>query len=59
MIEWLQNFAGLKSSGPNMERIELKNLRKEMSRYKAKYGKEDEEMLVASGSEVSENTLLI
>ncbi len=56
MIEWLQNFAGLKSSGPNMERIELKNLRKEMARYKAKYGKEDEEMLVASGSEVSENT---
>jgi hypothetical protein len=57
MIEWLQNFAGLKSSGPNMERIELKNLRKEMARYKAKYAKEDEEMLVASDSEVSYNIL--
>ncbi len=40
-----------------MERIELKNLRKEMARYKAKYAKEDEEMLVASGSEVSYNIL--
>ena len=52
MIEWLQNFAGLRSSGPNMERIDLKNLRKEMARYKKKYAKEDEEMQVASGSEV-------
>ncbi len=52
MIEWLQNFTGLKSSGPNMERIELKNLRNEMAKYKKMYAKEDEEMNVASGSEV-------
>ena len=52
MIEWLQNFTGLKSSGPNMERVELENLRKEMARYKKKYAKEDEEMNVQSGSEV-------
>ena len=53
MIEWLQNFSGLKSIGPNMERIELENLRKEMSKYKKKYAKEDEEMIVHSASEVS------
>lgn len=52
MIEWLQNFSGLKSTGPNMERIELDNLRKEMSKYKKKYAKEDEEMEVHSQSEV-------
>lgn len=52
MIEWLQNFSGLKTMGPNMERIELLNLRKEMSRYKKKYAKEDEEMVVKSGSDV-------
>jgi cAMP-dependent protein kinase regulator len=51
MIEWLQNFSGLKSIGPNMERIELDNLRKEMAKYKKKYAKEDEEMAVHSGSE--------
>jgi len=54
MIEWLQNFSGLKSSGPNMERVELENLRKEMSKYKKKYAKEDEEMAVHSHSEDEE-----
>lgn len=53
MIEWLQNFSGLKSIGPNMERIELENLRKEMAKYKKKYAKEDEEMAVHSESEVN------
>jgi cAMP-dependent protein kinase regulator len=51
MIEWLQNYSGMKTSGPNMERVELENLRKEMNRYKKKYAKEDEEMAVHSGSE--------
>lgn len=55
MIEWLQNFSGLKSSGPNMEKIELENLRKEMARYKKKYAKEDEEMAVHSESEEDED----
>jgi hypothetical protein len=50
MIEWLQNFCGVKSTGPNMERVELENLRKEISKYKKKYAKEDEEMAVQSGS---------
>ena len=58
MIEWLQNFSGLKSSGPNMERIELENLRKEMNKYKKKYAKEDEEMAVKSGSEVNYKLLI-
>ena len=50
MIEWLQNFSGLKSMGPNMERIELENLRKEMAKYKKKYPDDEEE--VHSDSEV-------
>jgi hypothetical protein len=52
MIEWLQNFSGYKSSGVNMERQELDNLRKEMSKYKKKFAKEDEEMEVKSESDV-------
>lgn len=55
MIEWLQNYSGLKSSGPNMEKIELENLRKEMQKYKKKYAKEDEEMAVHSESEEEED----
>jgi hypothetical protein len=51
MIEWLQNFSGLKSMGPNMERIELENLRKEMAKYKKKYP-EYEEMDAHSDSDV-------
>jgi cAMP-dependent protein kinase regulator len=50
MIEWLQNFSGLKSQGPNMERTELENLRKEMAKYKKKYAVEDEEMEIKSQS---------
>ena len=34
MIQWLQNFSGIKSSGENIEKIELENLRKEVKRYK-------------------------
>jgi hypothetical protein len=53
MIEWLQSFSGFKSTGVNMERQELENLRKEMARYKKKYAKEDEEMEVKSESDVN------
>jgi hypothetical protein len=52
MIEWLQNFSGLKSVGPNMERIELENLRKEMAKYKKKYAEQDEDEELQSDSEV-------
>jgi len=52
MIEWLQNFSGLKTSGLNMERIELESLRKEMAKYKKKYEKEDDEMRVHTESSV-------
>ena len=51
MIQWLQNFSGIKSSGENIEKIELENLRKEVKRYKKKYEKEDKEMEVSSESE--------
>ena len=51
MIDWLQNFSGLKTSGINMERSELDSLRKEMAKYKKKYEKEDDEMIVNSDEE--------
>lgn len=50
MIEWLQKYSGLTSNGPNMERTELENLRKEMARYKKKYAADDEEMEVKSNA---------
>jgi hypothetical protein len=52
MIEWLQNFSGVKSMGPNMERIELENLRKEMAKYKKKYAEHEEEIGIQTDSEV-------
>jgi hypothetical protein len=57
MIEWLQNFCGIKTSGINMERTELESLRKEMAKYKKKYEKEDEEMKINSDESV--NKILI
>ena len=51
MIQWLQNYSGIKSSGENIEQTELENLRKEVKRYKKKYEKEDKEMEVSSESE--------
>jgi hypothetical protein len=52
MIEWLQSYSGHKTTGINMEKQELDNLRKEMTRYKKKYANVDEEMEVKSDSEV-------
>ena len=51
MIQWLQNYSGIKSSGENIEKTELENLRKEVKRYKKKYEQEDKEMEVSSESE--------
>ena len=51
MIQWLQNYSGIKSSGENIEKAELENLRKEVKRYKKKYELEDKEMEVSSESE--------
>ena len=59
MIEWLQNFSGLKTSGLNMERIELESLRKEMAKYTIKYEKEDDEMRVHTESSVNNYLLQI
>jgi hypothetical protein len=52
MIEWLQNYSGYKSAGINIERQELDLLRKEIAKYKKKYLKEDDEMVVKSESDV-------
>ena len=51
MIQWLQNYAGIKSTGENIEQAELENLRKEVKHYRKKYEKEDKEMEVSSESE--------
>ena len=51
MIQWLQNYSGIKSSGENIEQTELENLRKEVKRYKKKYEQEDKEMEVSSESD--------
>ena len=51
MIQWLQNYAGIKSTGENIEATELANLRKEIKKYKKKYETEDKEMEVSSESE--------
>ena len=51
MIQWLQNYAGIKSTGENIEQAELENLRREVKHYKKKYEKEDKEMEVSSESE--------
>ena len=51
MIQWLQNYAGIKSTGENIEQSELENLRKEVKHYRKKYEKEDKEMEVSSESE--------
>lgn len=48
MIQWLQNYAGIKSSGQNIEQAELENLRKEIKHYKKKYANEDKEMEIQS-----------
>ena len=50
MIQWLQNYSGIKSSGENIEQTELENLRREVKRYK-KNEQEDKEMEVSSESE--------
>ena len=53
MIEWLQNLQGKNlNKYMNMEKMELKNLRKEMKKYKEKYIKHDEEMMIESDSDV-------
>ncbi|MCQ2818262.1 MAG: hypothetical protein MJ252_13425 [archaeon] len=50
MIKWLQNYAGIGTSGQNIEQVELENLRKEVKKYRKKYAKEDQEMEVSSES---------
>ncbi len=51
MIQWLQNYTGTGIHGVNIEKTELKNLRKEIKHYKKKYEKEDKEIMIPSDSE--------
>ena len=51
MIQWLQNYSVIKSSGENIEQAKLENLRKEAKHYKKKYVQEDNGMEVSLESE--------
>ena len=51
MMQWLQNYTGLKSYGENVETSELQNLKKQLKYYKKKYEKEDKEMEIPSDKE--------
>ena len=51
MMQWLQNYTGLKSYGENVETSELENLKKQLKYYKKKYEKEDKEMEIPSDKE--------
>jgi|JI9StandDraft_2_1071091.scaffolds.fasta_scaffold81679_2 cAMP-dependent protein kinase regulator len=52
MIEWLQCYSGSKNlSQMNMEKQELIQLRKEITKYQKKFAHQDQEMHLESGSE--------
>ena len=51
MMQWLQNYTGLKSYGENVGTSELQNLKKQLKYYKKKYEKEDKEMEIPSDKE--------
>ena len=58
MIDFLSKFTG-KNNNQNMEKEELNNLRKEVSRLKKKYDKLDEEILSASEDDVKNQIKII
>ena len=43
MMQWLQNYTGLKTYGENIEISELNSLKKQLKYYKKKYGKKEKE----------------
>ena len=51
MMQWLQNYTGLKSYGENIETSELENLKRQLKYYKKKYEKEEKEMEIPSDKE--------
>ena len=40
MIQWLQKYSGRGINGENLDKIELKNIQRELKHYKKKYEKE-------------------
>ncbi len=55
MIQWLQKYSGTEVIGENIEKNELKNLRRELKHYKKKYEKEDQEIVLLSDQEEKES----
>lgn len=55
MIQWLQKYSGTEVLGENIEKNELKNLRREIKHYKKKYEKEDKEIVLLSDQEEKES----
>ncbi len=55
MIQWLQKYSGTDVIGENIEKNELKNLRRELKHYKKKYEKEEQEIVLLSDPEEKES----
>jgi hypothetical protein len=55
MIQWLQKYSGTEVIGENIEKNELKNLRREIKHYKKKYEKEEQEIVLLSDQEEKES----
>jgi len=54
MIQWLQKYSGRGINGENLDKIELKNIHRELKHYKKKYEKEDKEIIILSDEEDKE-----
>ena len=54
MIQWLQKYSGRGINGENLDKVELKNIHREMKHYKKKYEKEDKDIIILSDEEEKE-----
>lgn len=55
MIQWLQKYSGRGINGENLDKVELKNIHRELKHYKKKYEKEDKEIIILSDEEEKES----
>lgn len=55
MIQWLQKYSGRGVNGENLDKVELKNIQRELKHYKKKYEREDKEIIIASDEEKNES----
>jgi cAMP-dependent protein kinase regulator len=55
MIQWLQKYSGRGINGENLDKVELKNIHRELKYYKKKYEKEDKDIIILSDEEEKES----